>query len=156
MRQSQLFAPILLLAAISAGGQTSRVKIQVLESTSDEHDYNIPGRLVCTQLYGCMARGAETAAVYTITVKAKIVNSSAQGPSDQQANGESPGIAITLTCQLRKRGDEKRCSRLTPGVYSAEPKGKDKLIVYAWANPVYTGDLSKANKLEFTTGAGEP
>ncbi len=156
MRRCQLLVPILLLGGISAAAQASKIRIQVLESSSDEHDYNIPGRLVCTQLYGCMARGAETAAVYTIKVKAKIVNSSVQSPPDRQANDESPGIAITLTCQLRKKSDEKRCTRLVPGVYSAEPKGKDKLIVYAWANPVYAGDFSKANKLEFTTGAGEP
>jgi len=156
MRWLRLFAPILLLCGLSDAAQADKVKIQVLESSSGEQDYNVPGRLVCNQMYGCMARGPETAAVYTIKVKAKIVNSSARSTSDPGANNESPGVAISLTCQLRKRGDEKRCTKLIPGIYSAEPKGKDKLIVYAWANPIYAGDFTKANKLEFKVGAGEP
>lgn len=155
MRCFRLLVPILLFGT-AAAAQTSKVRIQVLESSSDEQDYNIPGRLVCSQLYGCIARGAESAAVYTIKVKAKIVDPSAQATSDRPATVESPGVSIALTCQLRKRGDEKHCTRLVPGVYAAEPKGKDKLIVYAWANPVYRGDFSKANKLEFRIGAGEP
>jgi hypothetical protein len=156
MRWLQLLVPVLLLGGVPAAAQANKVRIQVLESSSDEQDYNIPGRLVCSQLYGCMARGAETAAVYTIKVKARMVKASAQSPPGAQADVEPQGVAITLTCQLRKKGDQKHCTRLVAGVYSAEPKGKDKLTVYAWANPVYAGDFSKANKLEFSIGAGEP
>jgi len=60
-----------------------------------------------------------------------------------------------LTCELRKKGDEKHCSKLLPGTFQADAKGNDKVIIYAWANPIYRGDLSKANKLEYRVGGRE-
>jgi len=42
-----------------------------------------------------------------------------------------------------------------PRTYQAEVRGNDKLIVYAWANPIYVGNFSKGTKLEFRVGVRE-
>lgn len=61
--------------------------------------------------------------------------------------------ARSLTCDLRKKGDEKHCTTLDPGTYSAQRKGDDKLIVFGWKNPLDVGNLAKATKAEYRVSA---
>jgi hypothetical protein len=128
----KLLAVVLLISGMAVAGE--RKEVQVIESTMDESTYNIPGRLYCGPIGGgtCIARGAETATTYRVTVKARL--------------GE---IGILLTCDLAKKSDEKHCAKLAPGKFQMEAKGNDKAIVYAWANPLQHGDMKKANKLEY-------
>jgi hypothetical protein len=44
---------------------------------------------------------------------------------------------------------EKHCMQLKPGHFTAEAKGKDRVAVYAWTNPMFKGDLSKATKVTY-------
>lgn len=132
-----LLAPVLFLnLPQQARAQSSKeLQVVILESTSDTQSYDVPARFACVpgQLGPlCASRGAETVNTYTIRVKARVVSSDA---------------GMWLTCQLLKKGDEKHCAKILPGTYQAEPKGNDKVIVYAWANPIFKGDLSKATKL---------
>jgi hypothetical protein len=133
----------LLFAAFVPIASAQKLQVAILESTADGQSYDVPARAACVPgQFGpiCAARGAETINRYTIRSKARLVSS---------------GAGVWLTCDLRKKGDEKHCSRLLPGKYQAEAKGNDKLIVYAWANPIYVGDLSKATKLEFRVSGRE-
>ena len=130
-----LFACLFVLStALISGAQ--KTDIYVVDSTEDTTSYDVPGRAICLPgSYGvmCGARGAETAYVHSIRMKARI--------------GDS---GVWLTCQILQKKDLKHCGKLiAEKAYPAEPKGNDKVIVYAWANPMYHGDMSKATKLEF-------
>ena len=131
---------VVLILCISAWAGT--VTIQVLSSNDNVNSYDIPARGMCIPgTYGplCGVRGGQTAYTHTIRVKA-IVN-------------DAPAW---LTCQIVKKKDLKHCGQLTQGNYTAEPKGKDQIIVYGWANPLYRGDMKKADKYIFRIGAREP
>jgi hypothetical protein len=142
MRKPTLLAIVLSLSLVPMA-RAQKLQVTILESTTDTQSYDVPARLACIpgQLGPlCASRGAETVNTYTIRVKARIVSS---------------GLGMWLTCELLKKGDEKHCAKVLPGTYQAEAKGKDKVIVYAWANPIFKGDLKKATKLEFHVGARE-
>jgi hypothetical protein len=142
MRVTALLLCLAILTFVAIA-RAQKLQVTILESTADGQSYDVPARVACVPgQFGplCAARGAETVNTYTIRSKARLVRT---------------GAGMWLTCDLRKRGDEKHCSKLLPGTYQAEAKGNDKLIVYAWANPVYVGNFSKATKLEFKVGARE-
>lgn len=134
---------VLLFVAIVPTARAQKLQVAILESTADGQSYDVPARFACVPGQGgplCASRGAETVTTYTIRLKARLVSS---------------GAGMWLTCQLLKKGDQKHCAKVLPGTYQAEAKGSDKVIVYAWANPLFKGDLSKASKLEFRVGARE-
>lgn len=142
MRTPTLLTALIFVTFVPIA-RAQKLQITILESTADSQSYDVPARAACVPgQFGpvCAARGAETVNTYTIRSKARLV---------------STGVGMWLTCELRKKGDEKHCFKLLPGTYQAEPKGNDKLIVYAWANPIYVGNFSKATKLEFMVGARE-
>jgi len=143
MRTRTVLAALLLFIAIVPTARAQKVEISILESTADGQSRDVPARFACVpgQLGPlCASRGAETVTTYTIRLKARLVDS---------------GAGMWLTCQLLKKGDEKHCAKVLHGKYQAEAKGNDKVIVYAWANPMYKGNMSKATKLEFRVGARE-
>jgi hypothetical protein len=140
-----LLAPVLFLNLPQQARAQSSKKLQVviLESTADTQSYDVPARFSCVPMQLgplCASRGAETVNTYTIRIKARVVSS---------------GVGMWLTCQLLKKGDDKHCGKILPGTHQAELKGNEKVIVYAWANPIFKGDLSKATKLEFHVRARE-
>jgi hypothetical protein len=127
----------LIVLALCFPAIAQSAKVYVVSSPAlDATNVNIPARAACLPgTYGpmCGARGAETASIYSVSIKARIEDS-----------------PIWLSCELRRKQDEKHCGRLMEGkTYPAAPKGNDKLTVWAWANPMFHGDMSKAKKLEF-------
>jgi hypothetical protein len=141
MRNPVLLVALLLVLVPITHAQ--KMQVTVLESVGEGQSVDVPARLAClpsTNGPMCAARGAETVNTYSIRIKARVTSS---------------GAGMWLTCQLLKKGDEKHCTKLVAGTYRAEPKGNDKLIVYAWTNPIYIGNLSKATKLEFKVGGRE-
>lgn len=128
-----------LVCAVPLCWAGDKIEVEILSADQSTQSYDVPARAVCLPgTYGprCAARGAETRTVGWITLQAKI-----------------NGMSATLTCNSVK---EKHCARFSPGKYTAEPKGKDELILYAWSNPMYRGNLSKATKVKFKVGAGAP
>lgn len=125
---------VLLLPACALCQATAPLEITVLESKATDQQYSNPAGLVCLPSGACVAKGESTGVTRTIFVKARI-------------KGSESGI--TLTCQIMKQSDVKHCMSLLPGDHPAKAKGKDALIVYGWPNPIYKGDMSKAQKLEF-------
>ncbi len=142
MRKLTLLVALLFITFVPIA-RAQKLQVTILESTADGQSYDVPARFACVPgQFGpiCASRGAETVNTYTIRLKSRLVSS---------------GAGMWLTCQLLKKGDEKHCAKVLPGTYQADAKGNDKIIVYAWANPIFKGNLSKATKLEFRVGARE-
>jgi hypothetical protein len=123
---------MLLLAGVA---MAQRVEIEVLDSEAKTDSYNLPARGIClpgTNGPMCGVRGAEQVTVGTVRVKARVNDAD-----------------VWLVCNTQK---EKHCMQLKPGHFQAEPKGKDRIVIYAWTNPMYKGDFSKATKVTYFIG----
>lgn len=132
-----LLVVLFLTAAAMAG---TKQEVFVIESVGNSQSYEVPASAMCLPgTYGpmCGARGAATAYVYDVRIKARI--------------GDE---GVWLTCRIVRNRDTNHCGNLSGNhAYTAEAKGKDRLIVYAWKNPMYKGDMSKATKLEYAISA---
>jgi hypothetical protein len=126
---------VLLFVSVLACWASQKLEVEIVSSDQSTQSYDVPARLACVPgTYGptCAARGAETRTVGYVQLSAKI-----------------NGMDVLLTCNSVR---EKHCRRFQPGKYPAEAKGKDEVILYAWSNPMYRGDLSKATKVKFKIG----
>jgi hypothetical protein len=125
---------LLLLAPVAFAGK--KAEVEILDSDVTSNSYDVPARALClpgTQGPMCGYRGAQTYTIGFVKLQAKI-----------------NGVRATLICDS---AHEKHCTRFKPGKYSGEAKGKDEVILYGWANPMYSGDLKKATKVKFRVGA---
>lgn len=125
--------------SLSSAFGGDKTQVEILDSQTATSSYNVPARGYCTPNYltggeNCGVRGAEVATVGWVRLKARLNN-----------------VDVWLTCNSA----QKNCAPFNAGTYTAEPKGKDKLIVYGWRNPLYRGDLKKATKVTFAVGIRE-
>lgn len=132
----KVFALVFIFASAIAATAADHFTLEVLASDRNLQNVDVPARAFCNpgangSGLNCAYRGAQAATVGTIRVDATI-------------RGES----VVLWCSTT----EKHCFGLKPGSYTAEPKGKDRVTVFAWANPIYNGDLKKATKVELHVG----
>ena len=137
MKTDRLFV-LLIVASFSVlnafGGE--KIKVEIVDSQTATTSYNIPAQGYCAHNYltgmdSCGVRDAEVATVGWVRLKARLNNSD-----------------VWLTCNSNQR----KCAKFNAGIYFAETKGKDKIVLYGWRNPLYQGDLKKATKVTFEVG----
>ncbi len=126
---------VFALVSISFAAE-KKTEIFVADSHDEVTSYNVPARALClpgSSGPACAAAGPQTGYAHFISIKARL--------------GDT---GILLTCAIRQKKDAKHCATLMPNhEYPAEAKGNDKLIVFGWMNPLFHGDMSKAQRFEY-------